>query len=355
MAKIEIVPGTIKLIKMTDNQYFSDDYKEYISNSKLGLINPDEGGSPEKYELGFKSDYSDSFELGSAVHAIVLQPDEYIIAKIHKPTGKLGVFAEKAYPSVMDLANIATDISTEIIEDASKQADYYVGKLTSKRVETALAACVPYWEKRREYEYTLSEEIKTKQIYLSAPIYDKYNQCMLGINANSKFYEILYPKGLLNNAEFFNEYAILCEVDLITDEETIRLKLKAKLDNFTIDHETQTVTLNDLKTSGKPVNYFMGNKVKTFTVETGEQWVWYDGSFQKYHYYRQLGMYLWLLQCAVKELYGFNYKSKANMLVIETIPDFKCKIFPVNGTHIKTGLEEFKNLLIMVAKWKSRK
>ena len=47
------------------------------------------------------------------------------------------------------------------------------------------------------------------------------------------------------------------------------------------------MTLNDLKTSGKPAKYFMGNFVKFPDGTT----VWYDGSFQKYHYYRQMGEY----------------------------------------------------------------
>lgn len=351
MAKITIIPETIKLVKMTDAEYFSSAYKEYISNSKLGLINPDEGGSPEKYEQGFKSDYSESFELGSAVHAVVLQPDEYNIATVYKPTGKLGVFAEKAYPFVMDLANIREDISQDIIDKASEEADYYSGKMTQKRIDAALTSCIPYWEKRREYEFTLEEHIKSKLVYLSSPTFDKFTQCVLGINASPQFQNTLYPQGLLGPIEFYNEYAILCEVDVTHNDKTTRLKLKAKLDNFTINHETQTITLNDLKTSGKPVQYFMGNKVKTFTEETGEQWVWYDGSFQRYHYYRQLGMYLWLLQCTAQTLWGITYKSKANMLVVETIPNFKCKVFPVNGSHIKAGLEEFKNLLITIIEW----
>ena len=72
MVKIEIIPESIELIKLTDEEYFSNKYKDYISNSKLSLLNPDEEGSIEKYESGFDSKFSDSFELGGAVHAIVL-------------------------------------------------------------------------------------------------------------------------------------------------------------------------------------------------------------------------------------------------------------------------------------------
>ena len=65
-------------------------------------------------------------------------------------------------------------------------------------------------------------------------------------------------------------------------------------------------------------------------------------------------MYLWLLQAAVREIYGLNYKSKANMLVVETIPEYNCKIFPVNGKHINFGLQEFKNLITLVVEWMNR-
>ena len=34
---------------MDDKTYFSKEYSDYISNSKLGLIDPDRGGSLEKF------------------------------------------------------------------------------------------------------------------------------------------------------------------------------------------------------------------------------------------------------------------------------------------------------------------
>ena len=289
---------------------------------------------------GYKSDYSDSFELGSAVHGVVLQPDEYQIASVHKPTGKLGLFAEKAYD--MWLHDVEYD---ELIPKASKEADYYVGKLTDKRIGAALSACIPYWEKRREYEADLSAELLAKQVYLSSPMFEKYTQCVLGIKANSQIQDTFYPQGLLEAAEFYNEYALFAEVIVTLDDGTIkRLKLKSKLDNFTVNHETQTMTLNDLKTSGKPVRFFMGNWVK----QPDGTKLWYDGSFQKYHYYRQMGMYLWFMSCYLQHK-GINYAPRANMVVVETIPDFKTKVYPVSNRYIKKGLSEFKKLLILVA------
>jgi len=348
MAEITIVPGSIQLIKMTDAEYFSAKYKDYISNSKLGTINPDEGGSPEKYEDGIKSAYSESFELGSAIHAMVLQPDFYHIAEINKPTGKLGLWAEAVYKLRQEGLTIQ-----QAVVMASIEADYYAKAFSATRLKTAIKNSLSFYLERIKFV----EQVDKQTLYLSAPMQFKFEQCMLGVAENEKMMETLYPSGLLMPAEFYNEYAILCEVDF-TDEETgeiIRLKLKAKLDNFTIDHETSTVTLNDLKSTGKPVNYFMGNYVKV-TMESGTSSVeWYDGSFEKYHYNRQIGVYLWLLKNAIKQIYDLDYKLKANILVIETVPDFKSKVYPISGKHIKAGLDEFKNLLTLVVKWKQTK
>ena len=344
---IRILPETIRLVKMTDKEYFSSENKDYISNSKLGLINPDEGGSYEKYEQGFKSGYSDSFELGSAVHAIVLQPDYFNISDLRKPGGKLGLCVEKFYEYRRKGLSINESISL-----ASADADYYKDKMTSTRLKTAIKSSLPFYLKRIHIKDSL-DGIET--IYLSETNAAKYEKCVLGIKSNPKVDEILYPKGLITSAEVYNEYAIFAEVEVTIDGKLTRLKLKAKLDNFTVNHETQEITLNDLKTTGKPINFFMGNNV-TVKDEEGKYIgkTWYDGSFQKFHYYRQMGMYLWLLSCCMQNQ-GFNYKLKANMVVVETIPEFRTKVYPVTDKQIKQGLDEFKKLLSLVVEWIEKK
>ena len=124
--------------------------------------------------------------------------------------------------------------------------DYYAGKLTDKRLKTAIKGSLPFYLNR------LNTIEKLNTVYLSESISQKYEQCMLGLCENLNINNILNPKGLLIDPEIFNEYAILCEIEVKTDTYTKRLKIKAKLDNFTIDQESQRITLNDLKTTGKP-------------------------------------------------------------------------------------------------------
>ena len=54
-SKIRVSPIMDSLVidKITDEVYFSEKYADYISNSRLKLINPDQGGSPEQYFEGF--------------------------------------------------------------------------------------------------------------------------------------------------------------------------------------------------------------------------------------------------------------------------------------------------------------
>lgn len=337
MAEIRILPETIELIKISDEEYFSPKYKDYISNSRLGYLNEAEGGSVEKYKQGFdSSDYSDSFELGSAVHALVLQPESFFISKHSKPTGKLGEFANELFK----IRSNSNDIKlVDAIEKASINANYYSGKLKSTRLKTAIKGSIGYYLDRLK----VVESIEGKTpLYLSEPIKLKLNNCILGINENENFQNKLYPLGV----DFFNEYAIFCEAEVVIDDVVHRIKLKGKLDNFTIDVENQVITLNDLKTSGKPVKFFMGNWVKEISETNEENKRWYNGSFQSYHYYRQMAMYLFLLKHAVLQYYGFDFKVEANMLVVETTPNYKSAVYKVHNKYIEAGLKEFKELII---------
>lgn len=340
MEQIEIIPKSIQLLKMDDAEYFSSKYKDYISNSKLSLLNPKEGGSIEKFNAGFRSSYSDSFELGSAIHSMILQKDLFYISNFRKPSGKLGIFIEKIFHYRSKGLSINNSLNL-----ASESADYYNGKLTPTRLKTALKSGLAY------YFYLLKDSIIEKEInspktpiYLSESIYSKYELCIKNMLNNSDIVQLM-------DKNSFNEYAILCDIIVTTKCGTIELKLKAKLDNFILDHENQTVILNDLKTTSRPISFFMGNRVKV--IEEGkEYWKWFNGSFQKYKYYRQMGMYLWMLQCAIQVEKNLAYKSKTNMVVVETAPNFESRVYPVYNKNIKKGLAEMKQLLIQLAEWK---
>lgn len=341
METIEIIPESIELIRISDEEYFSEKYEHYISNSRLSLINPEQGGSFEKYEKGFDNAYSNSFELGSAVHAMFLQKGEFELSNIIKPSGKLGVFADE----VLKLSVTETEIDKEFYRKAAKKADYYANSLTDNRLMTALDKCESYWILRNE-----EEKKDIEQIYLSEANLYKTNECLRSLNNNHEIYKVLNPSTIAEPIQSFNEYALLADVKVTIDGEETILPIKAKLDNFIINDESGEIILNDLKTTGRPVEYFMGNHI---TDGNGDK-VWIKGSFEKYHYYRQMGMYLWMLASYYKHQ-GYDYKLKANMIVVESFDNPKSAVYKVYDKHIKFGLKELKKLLIEVVKWKNQK
>ena len=331
MIYLEIIPESIEIKRISDLEYFSDKYEDFISNSQLSLINPEEGGSVEKFHQGFLSSFNDSFEVGVAVHSALLQPDDFIIADIRKPSGKLGLFAQNVF-KYRQLGNSLEDS----IKFSSDESDYYKGKLSEKRLKTAIKSSLEFYLQRINY----NENITKETLYLSENNFIKYSECMNSIN-KSNFNSILYPEGFISPAEFYNEHAIFAEIKL-TGDINKNLKIKGKLDNYTIDHEKELVTLNDIKTTGRKADYFMGNHIYD---ETGNK-VWIPGSFEKYRYYRQSAMYMWMLQNALNKP---NYKYNCNILVVETFPDYNTQVNKITNGWIQKGLKEFKELIILVA------
>lgn len=67
--KLEPLLDTLIIDKINDEVYFSPTYKNYISNSRLSLLNPKQQGSPEKFFAGFKQSFNPSFALGKIIAA----------------------------------------------------------------------------------------------------------------------------------------------------------------------------------------------------------------------------------------------------------------------------------------------
>lgn len=338
MEKVEIVRESIKLVKISDKEYFGEQYKDYISNSKLNLINPSQGGSPFKYlNHCSTSDLSDSLDLGTAVHTHLLQPGLFKISDLRKPSAKLGFFIEEVFNYRKKGYNI-----NKSIEYASNCTNYYNNKLTTNKLRKAIKQGLPFYIGRMHEK----EDQNIQTLYLSNSVYNKFTSCTESLNSNKDVFNLLYPKSIFNSVEIYNEYAIFVDLDVTIDNKVKRLKFKAKLDNFTVDYETNKLVLNDLKTSGKPAYFFMGG----YSKQSDNSKIWYDGSFQKYCYYRQLAVYLFLVNAWLLSEKNIKCKTSCNIILVETIPNYTSKIIPISNKYLKSGLIEFKKLIIEVAK-----
>lgn len=317
---------TLRLEKISDNIYFSEKYSNYVSNSRLGLINPRQDGSPEKFFAGFTNTYSSSLAIGSAVHELVLQPDSFELSEdIGKPTAKLGLMADELYPTF-----ITKDITKEDVIKASDKVNYYKGKIDSNRSTEVINSCKNYWEARKNRELDLSQDKEI--IYLDNKSLEIVKSCVQALNKNSQVQDLLRPEGILNTPISENEQAILLDVKAkCPNGQEFILHLKSKLDNYTIDKETNTIVVNDIKTIGNMVSEI-------------------DNNIKRYHYSREFAMYIYLLKLCAEKFYNLkNPKIQANYLVVSTVPNFYTKVRPVTYGEIREGFHEFKTLLKYVA------
>ena len=325
--KLEPLLDTLTLTKIPDEIYFSEQYSKYVSNSRLGKLNPKQGGSPEQFFAPFvPSGYSAALEMGSAVHELTLQPEFFELADdLGKPTAKLGAMADALYPVF-----VKGDVTPEDVIEASDKVDYYKGKMTTDLINKVLTSCTPYWEKRSSTELSLEQD--KELIHMDTRSMEVVKSCVEALNNNTQVQRLLHPEGLIEQPIIANEQAILMDVKATCPNgKEFILHLKSKLDNYTIDTENNTIIVNDVKTIGKILSEF-------------------DNNIAKFHYSREMAMYLYLLKLCAMKFHGMeNPKIQANYLVVSTIPDFYTKVQPVTYGQIVQGFKEFQTLLKYVA------
>ena len=328
LSEIKITPllDTLRLEDVSDEEYFSEKFSNYISNSRLSLINPEQGGCPEDFFVTRPVQRSDSLRFGSAVHTLVLQPDEFLLVdSVDAPTAKAHYMAEYLF-DVMKKKGTKDPTDEEIIE-ASNVIDYYKDKMTDKKINELRLKCNQYWLQRFlfEHDYTGSQT----PVYLDVKSRDKLQSCLNNIKKDNNIQKLLHPEGLTQDPIVGNEKTILMDVKVDSPERTFVLKLKSKLDNFSLDLESSIITVNDLKTTGRPI-------------------VEFENAINKYHYHREIAMYSWLLTFCAKKFYNMeNPTIRGNFLVVETIPEYLTGVVPMK--MFKKGFEEFKHLLKLVA------
>lgn len=220
----------------------------------------------------------------------------------------------------------------QIVRNAALSADYF-----TKTVDSKINSIKEVWfEYNNKVQEVQSKSNKTLR-FLSDKDWDIANSCIESLNNNEVVHKILQPTDMFgDNFESFNEDALF--IDFIVtykDKQCAILPFKIKIDNWTINPDTMTVSLNDLKTTGKSVNYFMEN------------------SFEHYRYYRQLGIYMSILELYVNKEFGISTKTgwtfESNICAVETIPNYWSRCFKINEEDLHRGISEFTELIKRVA------
>lgn len=325
LSKIKITPllDTLKLEDIDDDTYFKEYKKDYISNSRLGVLKRD--GVKAFFE-GIPQVYNPSFETGTLIHQQVLEPDVFeVIEGVFKPTAKAGLMADALYKSD------GTTPTDDEIKAQSYIIGYYKDKLTTNRLTEFRQKAEPYWRDRFLYEQNNPfKEGNKKRIYTDERNYELLSNCLRTLEENKEIQNLLHPTGLVEEPIIGNEKTILMDIKVeIPEYESKVYKLKAKLDNFSIDKEENIITVNDLKTTSRPANQF-------------------DPVY--FSYQREIAFYSWLLKLVANKYYNIEKPTiKGNFLVVSTIPEYNTLVYPMTPKLFKSGMEEIKYLLRTVA------
>lgn len=222
------------------------------------------------------------------------------------------------------------DVTDGDIIKASNKIDYYKGKMTPDRINEVRQKCSKYWDNRTFYELNLNE---TREIrYLDLPMLEKAKSCIESLTSNKYVMDLLHPQGLITDPISECEQAILLDIKAtMPNKVEVILHLKAKLDNYTIDTESNIIKVNDVKTHGQMLNTF-------------------DTAKFKWHYHREIALYMYLLNLVAKKMYNMDSpKKQANYLVVSTMPNFYSKVVPITMSEIRQGFFELQKLLRYVA------
>lgn len=324
--EIKITPllDTLRLENISDDEYFSQKFSNYISNSRLGLLKTK--GAKAFFE-GLKSqDYNPSFFFGSLLHQQVLQPETYeIVEGVYTPTAKARLMALELYNSD------GTTPTDDEIKIASYKIGYYKDKLTANRITELREKCNGFWRDRCLYEHKNPwKEGDKERIFIDEKTHGLLKCCLESLQKNSAIQKLLHPEGLIEPPYTANEQTILLDVKVeVPEHEPKVFKLKSKVDNFTIDKENNSIIVNDLKTTSRLAKEF-------------------NPDF--FSYQRELGMYSFMLKLCGEKFFDLNNpKIAGNFLVVSTVPEFDTLVYPMTKKLYKQGFEEFKYLLKTVA------
>lgn len=315
--KIDILDA--KLVKMTDAEYFSSKYEDYISNSRLGLINPDEGGSIQAFFDGFsRNRYVASFEVGSAVHALVLQPESYFLSNADLPDGKLGLFARELH----ELGFKDRDIPDEAISELIGRFGWFGTNPTQEKVNKIRYNCSKFLEQ------TADEDVPEGMIpiYLSSKQAIVVHEAIKGLKENLDIARLMSCRDSEDgDTSCFNEHAVFAKARITVDGKTTILKLKSKLDKFIVDGDKFDII--DLKTSSFGPDHF-------------------QESMKRFHYHRQAAFYKMMLE-ALYSTDGLSFGS-FNFVIVSTY-DFTTGTYKVGKAELEKGVDELHWLMGLAA------
>lgn len=216
---IKPIISSAKRLNISDAEYFSKKYENYVSNSRLKNINPEQSGCPSLYKAGISNFTTSSLQLGSAVHELFLQPDDFVLAKaVDKPTAKMGMIAD----SIIKYRNQGFSIYNSI-KHSCLDIGYYDNTPLDNKLKKIIKECISYYFK--------SKDLSSNSVILSNKDRENCIQIVNSLRNNRSITSLINPSDLLSHVDSYNEDSIFLDVLITYQNQESIVKLKMKADN----------------------------------------------------------------------------------------------------------------------------
>jgi hypothetical protein len=322
-----------------------------ISNSLMGKINPEEGGSPQLFMQNLSNNYeqNDSISLnrGKLLHLYIEDPDEFSVMDFDKPTEgtlqcKLPELIFEKFPQKNDVELVEHKGKFIIFdEEYHKSLIYECGyKQFSGLTENSLE----YLNYLYDSNNKIATDKKTQNILLN---------CIQSLKSNRVCYNELFNKEK-DDEVIYNEIAIYfnLNVKILVKGEGVSVPLKCKclIDKLKINKNYPVACITDLKTTHNSIYLF-------------------QNSFEKFRYYRQLSFYSLAVlkamkgKALIKNKYGEDVTNfikypkvdtlkiniSQNIIACETSNLFLSTLIPITRSWYEKGVIEYQSLLKRIA------
>lgn len=305
-----------------------------ISNSSLSGIDPSVGGSPQLFLDFFRDDVerktSIQMDRGSLLHLWhedskkAPEDKQFIVADIEKPSDMMASWCERIF-SMIALSGVSHENCADEVIHATREEAYKNIKDNKKLIEKFESDGRAYYNFLVEANGKIAVTAETKRILegqtTSILGHDKANRVLFG--------------AMPENAERFIEEEVYWTTSVaISEDKTIEVKFKAKLDNIVIRWDKKIIYLNDLKTTGKPVSLF-------------------KRSFVNYRYYRQLAFYCqalnqFLIQKGITDISDWVFIPR--IVAVDSTKFFNTAVFGIDAKWQEKGMQE-QSLLVNRVIW----
>lgn len=247
---------------------------------------------------------------GKVIHCLLLDPksfdEQFILIPSTLPTDNTRRLVDAVYEKVKESPDVLDTCTVQILEYLKEVNLHQSLKTDQQRLDKILT------EDAKSYFLFLKNK-GTKNLIDNVTL----ERCTEAVNI---FREDITVRNLLglgksefDNVELFNEFYIEANIDQ-------PFGLKGIVDNIQIDHDTKSITVNDIKTSSKTLDEF-------------------PETIEFYNYWAQAAIYHWLVMFKFYELVEKGYTVNFNFIVIDRYQQVYC--FPVSENTMK----EWKLLL----------